>query len=81
MPPGKPDPSEMGRYFALAQVGVEMVVPIVIGVGLDSYLGTSPWGVVIGTVLGFSGGLIHLLAMLKRFDDPRPGPPPADPGA
>ena len=79
MPLGRPSPSEMGRYFALAQVGLEMVVPIGIGVGLDSYLGWTPWGVVVGTVVGFAGGLTHLLAMLKKFDE-HPGNPPQPPG-
>jgi F0F1-type ATP synthase assembly protein I len=69
----------MGRYFALAQVGMEMVVPIVAGVLVDSYLGWTPWGVVVGTVVGFAGGLTHLLVMLKKFDE-RQGNPPDPPG-
>lgn len=68
MPPGLPNPKEMGRLVALAQVGAEMVVPIVLGVVADHYLDSSPWGVIVGTVLGFVGGLLHLLAMLKKFE-------------
>ena len=49
MPLGLPNSREMGRYFALAQVGLEMVVPIVIGVLADSYFGWGPWGVVVGS--------------------------------
>jgi len=69
MPSGRPNPKEMGRLVALAQVGAEMVVPIALGVAVDHYWGWSPWGVVVGTVLGFAGGLLHLLAMLRRFDE------------
>ncbi|MBL8799314.1 MAG: AtpZ/AtpI family protein [Planctomycetia bacterium] len=69
MPPGLSNPKEMGRLVALAQVGAEMVVPIVVGVAVDHYWGWSPWGAIIGTVVGFGGGLLHLLAMLKRFEE------------
>lgn len=68
MPRGLPDPKELGRYYSLAQVGLEMVVPIGVGLALDHYLGWTPWATVCGAVLGFSGGLLHLVAMLKQHD-------------
>ena len=64
-----PTPRDMGRYFALAQVGLEMVLPIVLGVFLDRWLRWAPWGVVAGAVLGLVGGLWHLVLLLNRFDD------------
>jgi F0F1-type ATP synthase assembly protein I len=64
-------PREVGRYAALAQVGMEMVAPMVIGVLLDSYFGWTPWATVTGFVIGFVGGFIHLLVMLKRFENKR----------
>jgi hypothetical protein len=73
-----PDPREMGRYFALAQVGLEMVVPIVIGILLDNNLGWKPWGVVGGAVLGLVGGLAHLIHQANRLDkakDRKASPP------
>jgi F0F1-type ATP synthase assembly protein I len=78
MPVGLPDPKEMGRLMALAQVGLEMVVPIGAGLLPDSYVGWSPWGIVGGTVLGFFGGLYHLLVMLKRFEKNEPPGPNQD---
>lgn len=69
MPPGVPNPREVARYYALAQVGLEMVAPIALGVWLDGRYGWSPWATVIGTVLGLVGGFAHLLLLLKRFDD------------
>jgi len=66
----QPDsPREMGRLMALSQIGFEMVVPIALGLWLDSALGWTPWGVVAGAVLGLGGGFAHLLLMLKRFED------------
>lgn len=52
----------------MAQVGFEMVVPIVFGIFLDNWLGTSPWMVAAGAALGFAGGLWHLVVLLKRLD-------------
>jgi F0F1-type ATP synthase assembly protein I len=57
---------ELGRYFALSQIGMEMVAPIGLGLALDYWLGWSPWGAVIGAVLGFVGGLAHLIILVNR---------------
>lgn len=63
-----PNPRDMGRYFALAQVSLEMVVPIVLGLLLDGWLNCGPWGVVAGAVLGLVGGFAHLIHLLNRLD-------------
>jgi F0F1-type ATP synthase assembly protein I len=66
--PEMPDRKELGRYFALGQVGLEMVVPILVGLGVDHYLGSAPWGVIIGAALGLCGGLVHLVHQLNKMD-------------
>lgn len=71
MPRGPIDPKEMGRYFAIAQVGLEMVVPVGIGLALDYYLAWMPWGTIVGAVLGLACGLIHLIALTNK-DNPAP---------
>jgi len=63
---GPTDPRELGRYFALSQIGMEMVAPIGLGLVLDYWLGASPWFAVIGAVLGFVGGLTHLIVLVNR---------------
>ncbi len=73
-----PDPKELARYYSLAQVGLEMVVPIALGVWLDSRFGLMPWCTVAGVVVGLVGGMAHLLVMLKRFE--KPGPPTSGEG-
>jgi F0F1-type ATP synthase assembly protein I len=73
MPANLPDPKDLGHYYSLAQVGLEMVVPVVAGLLLESSLGFRPWGVVVGAVLGFTMGLLHLVALLNRQDKNRPG--------
>lgn len=64
-----------GYLIALGQVGLEMVVPIALGVGLDRWLGTVPWLMVGGVVLGLFGGLAHMLAILRRMDRADTPPP------
>ena len=61
-----PTPREMGYYFALAQVGVEMIVPTILGYWLDSWLETPPWITIVAAVFGFAGGMIHLIVILKQ---------------
>ncbi len=66
--PEMPDRKEMGRYLALSQIGLEMVVPIVVGLVVDHYLGWTPWASVAGAVLGMCGGLVHLVHLLNKMD-------------
>lgn len=63
-----PTPREMGYYAALAQTGLEMVLPAVGGYFLDAWLGTSPWFTILAAVLGFTAGLVHLITIVNRKD-------------
>ena len=82
MPIGLPDSKDVGFYYALAQCGMEMVVPIGIGLALDYYLNWNPWGVVGGAVLGLVVGLTHLIVMVNQHDKAeanQPKPPREQP--
>ena len=68
MSPGPSDRKELGRYAQLAQVGLEMVVPVAGGVLLDRYLGWTPWATVAGAALGLIGGVSHLVYLTSRPD-------------
>ena len=63
-----PERRQMNIYLAISQVGMEMVAPIVLGVILDRAFGTTPWIMVGGTILGFSGGILHLVQLVNRLD-------------
>ncbi len=71
------DPRDVRRYMTLSQVGLEMVAPIGLGLLVDYLLGSSPWGVILGAVLGLVGGLVHLIRFVSK-DDPDSPPPLAD---
>jgi F0F1-type ATP synthase assembly protein I len=62
--------SQLAFYAELSQIGIEMAAPIGIGAWLDSYLGWSPWLVITGAIVGFAGGMLHLLSLVNR-------PPPS----
>ena len=80
MPLGLPDSKEMKFYLSLAQVGTEMVGPLLVGLLLDWMFGWLPWATVVGAVLGFVGGMAHMISLLTRHDreeeqSERKGPP------
>jgi ATP synthase protein I len=69
MPQGPPNSKDHGYYFALAQVGLEMVIPVGLGMLLDNSLGWSPWATAGGAIFGLAGGLTHLVWMLNRREN------------
>ncbi|MGF1580093.1 MAG: AtpZ/AtpI family protein [Gemmataceae bacterium] len=58
--------SNIGLYYSLSQIGLEMVIPAALGAVLDYYLQWGFWGVTIGLVLGFVGGLYHITTFLNN---------------
>jgi F0F1-type ATP synthase assembly protein I len=69
------DPREMRRYMALAQVGWEMVAPIGIGLLIDYFFGWLPWATVVCSVLGFVGGMVHLVLLAQKSNADERKPP------
>mgnify|MGYP000964120483 CR=1 FL=1 len=54
--------SDWGRYAGLGmEILVGVVLGLVVGWWLDGKLGFSPWGTVIGTMLGLAGGMYLLI--------------------
>ena len=76
MPERPVNPRELGFYVSLAQVGLEMVAPVGLGAILDASFGWTPWATVIGFALGFIGGFLHLLVLLKRHEEAERRKPP-----
>lgn len=66
--PEMPDRKELSRYLALSQIGMEMVVPIVVGLLLDRSFGWTPWAIIVGAVLGLCMGFVHLVHLLGKMD-------------
>jgi F0F1-type ATP synthase assembly protein I len=62
------NPKEFSQFMSIGQVGMEMAVPIGIGVALDHYLHWMPWATIAGAILGFVGGMTHLITLANRRD-------------
>jgi F0F1-type ATP synthase assembly protein I len=63
-----PDSRELGYYFALGAIGTEMVAPIGLGLLLDYFFNSLPWATVVCAVLGFTGGMVHLVLLVQKHD-------------
>lgn len=57
----------MGRWMALSQCGFEMVAPMFIGLLLDNWLHTMPVFTIIFLILGFVGGLTHIVILSNQI--------------
>jgi len=46
------------------RIGLELVVAVAVGVGvgllLDKYVGTRPWGMIVGFFLGVAAGMVNV---------------------
>lgn len=51
---------QMRRMMGLAQIGFEMVAPVVVGVLLDRWQDWTPWATIVGVILGFGLGFVRL---------------------
>lgn len=54
-----------------ARVGVEMVAATVVGAGLgyglDRWLGTAPWLLIVGVFLGATAGILGIFRLVKTM--------------
>jgi ATP synthase protein I len=73
--PQKQDPED--RYSAARTVGAGVLVPgmlfgcvvvgVVLGYFIDKWLGSNPWGLLVGLVIGSVAGVREMLKLLKKM--------------
>lgn len=67
---GAANPSGIGLAM---RVGVEMVTTILVGTaigyGLDNWLGTKPWLMIVWMLLGGAAGISNVYRVVKGLDD------------
>ena len=65
-----PDPEKIRRWGLLTGIGPLLVASVVVGyfVGswIDRRLGTAPWAMIAGVLLGTAGGFIEMIRLLKE---------------
>lgn len=64
-------------YAVYSAAGIQLAASVVGGLLIGNYadkkLGTSPWLLLTGLALGFFGGLVNLIRIIKRYENPKTG--------
>jgi len=56
--------------YRVTSLGLEFALPACAGYWIDQRFGSLPWGVMIGSVLGFAAGMTHLLRIARHGSAP-----------
>jgi F0F1-type ATP synthase assembly protein I len=72
-PPETPEKKAPDKSMIFMGMGIEAVVAVLggfyIGLKLDEFLGKRGLGPAVGSILGLVGWFLHLLRVMKRFDE------------
>ncbi|HYO07523.1 MAG TPA: AtpZ/AtpI family protein [Tepidisphaeraceae bacterium] len=64
------DEATLASWYRMAGVGIEFVVAVglfaAVGYGLDRWLNTQPWLLLIGMFLGFAVGMRAMIRLAKK---------------
>lgn len=79
--PEAPAPADDRSGFAKGfRYAGDLLGGVIVGVGigwfLDRWLGSSPWGLIVFTLLGFSAGVLNLMRSIGLVVRPGPRRPP-----
>lgn len=74
--------SSMRGYALAFRLSAELVAGVlvgaVIGYLLDTFAGTTPWGMIVFLLLGFAAGILNVLRASGLIQTPQPGNKPGD---
>jgi len=59
------------------EFGAAVIVGGLLGYGLDQFLPTSPWGVLVGVTLGFLAGVVNVVRVARAYNQAHPVDPNA----
>lgn len=74
-PPAQ-SPASLALRFG-GEFGAAIIVGALLGYGADTFLRTSPWGLVVGFGLGFIAGLVNVVRVAQAFNQPDAAAPNA----
>ena len=66
----------MAKVAQISQIGMEMAVPVGLGIGVDYWLKTLPWFTIVGAILGPIVGFVHLLSIIRPVKKDQAGDQP-----
>ena len=83
---GTEEPSAFGAALAMAwRIGLELVVAVAVGLalgwGIDRWLGTRPWGMIVLFFLGVAAGMLNVYRAVAGISTPAGYRRPAEDGA
>ena len=79
-PDGASAPPDSAASLAVkfgGEFGAAIIVGALLGIGLDRFLHTTPWGVLIGTGVGFVAGVVNVVRTAQSFNRANPPDPNA----
>jgi len=59
------------------EFGAAVIVGGLLGFGADQLLPTSPWGVLLGVLLGFTAGVVNVVRVARSYNQAHPVDPNA----
>lgn len=68
-------PPESAASLALrfgGEFGAAVLVGALLGYGVDYFLHSSPWGLVVGVMLGFAAGVVNVVRVANAYNKANP---------
>ncbi len=76
--PTPDSPASLALRFG-GEFGAAILVGALLGYGIDYFVHTSPWGLMIGLVLGFAAGVMNVVRVAQSYNRANPPDPNARP--
>jgi ATP synthase protein I len=77
--PPPQSPASLALRFG-GEFGAAIIVGALLGYGADAFLHTSPWGILIGVMLGFAAGVVNVVRVARAYSQAHPVDTNAPPG-
>lgn len=69
-------PASLALRFG-GEFGAAIIVGSLLGYGVDYFLHTGPWGLVVGLGLGFAAGVVNVVRVAQSYNQANPPNPNA----
>jgi ATP synthase protein I len=64
--------SDLRRRVSAARSEGAIIVGALLGYGVDTFVHTSPWGLVTGLTLGFAAGVVNVVRVAQSYSRSNP---------
>lgn len=74
--PPHQSPASLALRFG-GEFGAAIIVGALLGYGADTFLHSSPWGLLVGLLLGFAAGIANIVRVARAYSQAHPVDPNA----